>query len=185
MPFRLFKPWLWFSPVVQPPVSGEIHNPNSPSRLGLAALEQARADIGKGEIGGNNRGPYVWGLTGRKTSGAWCAAAVYTWIWRASKELGIDCPIPRSNGAKKLCQLIEEHGGRRVTAPLPGDVSLWDRGGWKGHVGIVEIAIRLMNKEPDSRYQTIEGNVGRFPAKTARYKHTIGEPKHLGFYRLP
>lgn len=148
--------------------------------LAMATLAQAQSDLGKGEVGGNNKGSYVWSLTGRKTSGAWCAAAVYSWIKRGAQSIWMPCPIPRSNGAKRLCRYIREYGGRMTDDPAPGDIVLWDRGRlpWQGHVGVVSAAYM-------HTFRSIEGNVGRYPALVREFRHDFEDPKLIGFYRLP
>lgn len=151
------------------------------SQLGMAALTAALNDRGRGEIGRNNAGKYVWSLTGRKTSGAWCAAAVYSWILRASVWLEVPCPVPRIHGARKLCRAIRDcNGGHETSDPLPGDIVLWSRGAgrWQGHVGIVESVQGL-------KFRSVEGNRGDFPAYVDVFTHDARERRLLGFHRLP
>jgi hypothetical protein len=150
--------------------------------LSKSAASQALSDIGKGEIGGNNRGPYVWSLTGRRTSGAWCAAAVHTWFERAAAQLGRKLPWRRSHGARRLAKRIAAAGQwiSKDQQPHVGDVAVWSRGRlpWQGHVGIV------VESSADGFF-SVEGNVGRYPALVRRFPHTLAEPRLLGFARPP
>jgi len=147
--------------------------------LALTALEIALDDVGRGEIGANNAGAYVWSLTGRKTSGAWCAAAVYTWIKRAATRVGVRCPVPRIHSARKLVDAILDAGGSVVDQPMPGDIALWSRNlPWQGHVGIVAETCL-------TRFRSVEGNRGRFPALVKVFTHRLDERKLLRFVTLP
>ncbi len=155
--------------------------PNLLADLRRQLVAEAAEDLGKGEELANNRGPYVWSLTGRRTGGAWCAAAVYTWLLRACSKLEIVCPIPRTHGARRLCKRLRGAGFKwhvpPVGHPMPGDVVLWSRGvGWQGHVGVCAVG--------GLRFETIEGNVGRYPALVSRFDHDVGERRLLGWVRL-
>ena len=156
----------------------------STSDLARRALEFAIGWIGEGEEGGNNSGPFVEMLHHKEfdgdndDDGAWCAAFVSTCFERACGELGVEMPFERSGGAKTLMRRIGK-AGQFVLAPdiLPGDVVAWDRGAvgsWQGHVGIVE------RYEPDTgMLHTIEGNVGRYPAKVRRFTHDMSKQTRL------
>lgn len=151
------------------------------SQWGLAALSRAHMDLGKGEELANNRGPYVWTLTGRKTSGPWCAAAVYTWILRGAQHLRRSCPIARTHSARRLVGAVLAAGGMDTTRnPSPGDVILWRRGRnpKRGHCGLVDAV-------DGSALITIEGNVGRFPARVSFFPRSLADPKLLRIVRLP
>lgn len=157
-----------------------LQPPNLGREVALAAIDAAIADIGKGEELANNQGPYVWSLTGRKTRGAWCAAAIYTWFKRGASTAGAELAVPRTHGARKLARLIARHG-RWVGPehrPERGDVALWSRGAtrWMGHVEIVELS-------NGGSFVSVGGNVGRFPALVRRFTHQIGERRLLGFAR--
>ena len=157
-----------------------LEPPNRLRELAAAAVLEAVSDIGQGEVGGNNRGAYVWSLTGRRTSGAWCAAAVYAWHLRAAARLGYRLPVKRTHSARKLAARIAEVGEwlSPLEQPSVGDVALWSRGvAWQGHVGIVCQA-------SGDGFLCVEGNRGKYPARVARYSHLLGEPKLLGFARL-
>jgi hypothetical protein len=161
-----------------------------------SAVDEARADIGRGEVQRNNVSPYIWGLrglawppVGRQTSGAWCAAAVYSWYLRAAQGHGLVLPFERTHNARELARRIAACGrfipkGRGW--PMPGDAALWARKGTPveleakgaGHIGIVDLA------SIGSQWQAIEGNVGRFPAVTRERQHDYLEPQLIGWARL-
>ncbi len=141
------------------------------------ALEIAISEKGKGEKGGNNRGPdvdryragaRVGGIGG---SGAWCAAFVSYCLRWAAAELRISLPFETSAGAKRLIKNVRDSAGAEVMNvnawcntlhPLPGALVCWHRGilsplgwGWQGHIGF------LKRWEADGdRLVTIEGNRG-------------------------
>lgn len=149
--------------------------PNLKRLISLRAAEVARRHIGLGEVGGNNRGPYIRRLLDGKES-AWCAGAVWTWHSEAAAELGgWRLPIPRTHGAKKLYRRIGR-AGLFLERPVVGAVACWDRGllFWQGHVEIV-VAV-----EGDVFY-TVAPNVGAFPAVVHIRIHRLGEPKLIGF----
>jgi hypothetical protein len=154
--------------------------PHLLAQLHEAATEAALDDVGKGEELANNQGPYVWSLTGRKTRGAWCAAAVYTWLLRGSVASGLRLPVKRTHSARRLAKAIAGVGRMLSPNDLPrrGDVALWSRGvAWQGHVGIIaEVGL--------TRFRCVEGNRGKFPAKVDVFSHTLGERRLLGFARL-
>ena len=157
--------------------------------LQLAALEEARSDIGKGEIGGNNEGPYVRNLMTlfrHRTAGPWCAAAVSAWYTRAADKLGMRVPWQLSASARITGARMQKVGRRLMELePLePGDVVVWWRGrlsGRKGHIGIVEYSHPRGLGRP---FLTVEGNYGKYPAKVDVFCHHRDGEKILGFYRL-
>lgn len=127
------------------------------SALSQRALELAIAEIGNGEIGGNNRGPHVdryreQGRTGGVGGdGAWCAAFVSYCYRRAAAELRCSLPFETSAGAKRL---IKNLGGCKAGSfidpvlfapnlgPVGGSLICWHRGAlgaldWRGHIGFV------------------------------------------------
>jgi hypothetical protein len=153
---------------------------SSYSSLGARLIEIAQKEIGNGEEGGNNRGPdidrYRAGHGGR---GSWCAAFVSYCLEKAYADFEQPMPFRRSHGAKALWRRAAK-AGAAVTVPNPGDLVCWHRGpvgGWQGHIGIVSRA------EGES-FWSIEGNVGRVPAKVAEFKHSTREKKLFGFARL-
>ena len=152
------------------------------------ALLVASDDVGKGEEGGNNSGPYVEGLLGLQwdgnndDDGAWCAAFVSSCLEQGAKKAGLDVPVKLSFGAKALFNSMEVKSNR----PEVGDVVCWDRGplnedgskSWKGHVGLVE-------RVDGDLFFTIEGNVGSFPSKVRRFQYSLENEGRLeGFGRF-
>ena len=166
--------------------------PGEVSELSAAALTVARSCLGKGEEGGNNSGEFVEMLHQKRfdgnddDDGAWCAAFMSHCFEEASEQLGEEMPFLRSGGAKRLFKnacaagrLIESGQEAIERSVMPGDLVCWHRGdpsSWTGHIGIVE------RVEPGV-FWTIEGNVGRFPAKVRRFKHTFDESNLIGFAR--
>lgn len=156
------------------------------SRAGMLALDFARCEIGRGEFGGNNRGPDVERYrAGHGGNGAWCAAFVCWCIERAYVSLGRTCPIKRTHGARKLYKRVVEAGHAVTRQELePGDIVLWSRGqpAWQGHVGIVSgVSRNRAGKVIGWSY--IAGNEGRYPAVVREFR---GKEKNLvGFARLP
>lgn len=157
------------------------------SEAGLVALDVAIAQIGKGEEGGNNSGPFVEMLKHKEydgntdDDGAWCASFVSWCFEQAYKELNSPMPFAYSEGAKRIYKNVGDAGGFPED-PAPGDVVCWDRGdpgSWQGHVGFVE-------KVENGILYTVEGNVGAFPAKVKRFMHDMKSDSRLeGYSRAP
>ena len=154
----------------------------TPSRFGLAALAVARHELGNGESGRDNDGPDVRRY-GASPGANWCAAFVSYCLERgALDELCRPLPIERSNAARTLWKRCGR-AGAFVTHPLPGDVACWWRVSltdWRGHVGLVSVV-----KDGGHFFECAEGNKGRFPSRVREYGHELGEPRLLGFARLP
>lgn len=139
-----------------------------------SVVEVARSQLGKGEIGGNNRGPEVKKYT-RGQEVPWCAAFV-SWVLLHSRSAG------KSRGyilaARSYWQIYSD---KRCQFPSAGDIIVFSRGTHYGHVGIVE-------KVRGNSITTIEGNVSEVPgtsAKVIRRNYTVGKIKNLvGFIRL-
>ena len=165
----------------------------------LAVLQNAIADIGKGEEGENNWGPYVKGLLDGVNidfPASWCAAAVWNWIESAigfENHFGADIlKITRleTPSAKAMYNACRELGWL-VTDPQPGDLVFFKRPGenWYAHVGIVE-DVSLKDQSIGAEFnkfrliRTIEGNKGPFPAKVRRYEYTTPIADLLGYVRL-
>ena len=128
----------------------------------------AQGEIGKGEQGGDNRGRQVKVYTQGKEV-AWCAGFVSYVLSRSGKKQ------PYFLSAKSFWKNFAEY---RVRVPAAGDIIVIDRGGKKGHVGIVE-------QVRGGYIVTIEGNVGRYPAVVRRVTYRIGHIKNLlGFVRV-
>lgn len=156
-----------------------------PSRIAREAVRVALGEIGKGEEGGNNRGPNVERYRrGSRVKakrydgdGAWCAAFVSYCF--AQGALPDDLPFKPSWGAKRLYKNIGR-AGEFAKMPQVGDVACWDRGArgsWQGHIGIV---VSVDGVE----FVTVEGNRGRFPSRVRKYDHDVGEGRLVGFARI-
>jgi len=176
-------------------VTARMHEATEPddapiTDMASAALVIAIDAIGKGEDGGNNSGPFVEMLHGKvwdgddDDDGSWCASFVSWCSEQASDVLGGKMPFKRSGGAKALYKRIGK-AGRFLDdgeLPQPGDVVCWDRGkpgSWQGHIGWVEGCT-------EGILRTIEGNVGRYPARVRRLQHDLdASPRLIGFARLP
>jgi len=154
-----------------------------PGPLAVVVLEVARSELGNGEIGGDNLGPCVAKYQGvddtGKPLGSWCAGFVGWCIEEACSDLGMVCPVQRISWARSLFSRVRR-AGMSVDKPIPGDIVLFERGdpGGSSHIGIVEdLTLETLH--------TIEGNVGRPPAKVKRCQHRVYSDRILGFARLP
>jgi hypothetical protein len=145
--------------------------------LGNQIVKVAVRQIGYGETGSNNTGKFIKAIGGTQGE-EWCAAFAGWCAEQAHKELDIVMPCKRSLGAKKMGRNIAEAGRKfkDVASVQPGDFVIWDRGiaGWQGHIGIVE-------KVVGGLIHTIEGNVGKFPAKVKRLIHDVSKER-LAFF---
>jgi len=102
-----------------------------------------------------NRGPevdaflYDVGLDPTKGSYPWCAAFVWHCLNKASLELRIPNPAPRTAGVMKMWARVQPY--QKTLRPSEGAVFIIDHGGGRGHTGFVEMVGPL-------RIVTIEGN---------------------------
>ncbi len=129
----------------------------------------AQSQIGKGEIGGNNKGVFVEKYT-KDQDVAWCAGFV-SWV---RFQAGAKHNYLLS--ARSYWRLYHRQA---VPVPRAGDLIVFSRGRHQGHIGIVE-------KIQGQTITTIEGNVGPYPATVRRFHYQIGHIHHLlGFIRLP
>lgn len=156
-------------------------------RLGERALVVARANLGYGEQGANNRGRFVEAIGGAQGA-PWCAAfAGYCYrraYWLEGSEPGswlFRRPSVPETGARALVKAMGR-AGRLFKDPSearPGDLVCWARGlGWSGHVGVVELV------DADGLVHTIEGNVGAYPSKVRRLVHDVSKERLLYFATL-
>jgi hypothetical protein len=148
-------------------------------------LHVARQEIGHGEEHANNQGPFLVmyrrGRGGKNSKAPWCADYCSWVIEEVYRALGAAVPIERSAHAKTLYKRIGR-AGAFVDVPEPADFVCWHRGkagSRQGHIGIVETV------RGDGLIQTIEGNVGLFPAKVKQLLHDTTHERLVGFARLP
>ncbi len=155
-------------------------------QLRYEVVRIARSNLGYGEREGNNDGPLIR-LIGGKTGHEWCALFAGYCYRKAGENLGVDvswCYRPDGTpriGAKELIKAAWKAGAERFTDPYlarPGDLVCWHRRtgpiSWKGHIGLVEEA-------SNGLVDTIEGNVGPFPAKVKRLRHDVTKERFYGF----
>lgn len=118
--------------------------------------------IGYGEVGGNNRGPFIEAL-GAPAGEPWCAFLA-GWIYQeAFKVERRVMPFARSGNAKRLADNLAT-AGERFLDPLvarPGDLLALHRGKEGASTG--HAAIVIANSH-DGFLWTLEGNVGNPPA---------------------
>ncbi len=153
------------------------------STEGRAALQAAINEMkaGAGEVGGNNRGPWVAKyLNGLAPQGnSWCAAFV---SWCFSQRNG-EPPFDYTLGARDMLRQFEEndwtHEPQSGYEPQPGDTVVWWRvraDGWQGHVGLV-------HHLKDGMLYTIEGNKS---SKVQGFSYVFSRmEKLLGFGHVP
>lgn len=157
------------------------------SNLGRALLQVAIDELkaGAGEIGGDNRGPFVrkYLPTGVPEGSSWCASFVSWCAQQASASAGVVMPFKYSAGARAILADFRTKGWAKapetVYEPKPGDLVFWWRvrfDAWQGHVGIV-------HHVKDGQLYTIEGN--RSP-KVEGFSHVLSRmDKLLGFGSIP
>jgi hypothetical protein len=153
--------------------------PLDPSTLLERVVLIARSNLGYGEVGGNNRGKFIRLIGGDELSvddPAWCALFA-GYCYRRAYEilrpydkqpawLFRRYPTPEAGARNLVTQLATV--GRSFEDPdlcTPGDLVLWKRKGGH-HVAVVEWV-------EDGLVHTIEGNVGRYPAKVKRLVHDV------------
>ncbi len=164
--------------------------PNRLRQLQLLALEIAVADLGKGEDGANNWGPFIRFIrsvdgTGRgpKGRGAWCSCFMSSCLIRAAGQLGYELPVKTTRMARALYKRTGRIG-TFTQEPQPGDFICWyrtkDAGDRRGHIGIVETV-------DGDVIRAVEGNRGKYPSVVSRYVYSLKRErkrKLLGFSRL-
>lgn len=171
--------WTCFPEVATPPQALPMELGGS--RFAQALVMAARADVGIHEEGGANRGPHVDAYlqsVGLSPGAEWCGAAVTTWLREASALTGLDLPVNGSAAAKAFVAQFQAAGKwipRRALAGKvqPGMILVWDRGGWKGHVGVVE------SVSADGVH-TIEANSGPACDAVVRNVRQLSDPMLLG-----
>lgn len=165
-----------------------------PQLVGEAVVAFAVTLIGQGETTANNRGSFIERIGGQQGM-EWCAlSAGYAWretIMRAGRVPGAHWyrrPGVAEPGALNLLRAVAA-AGHAAGGPScfkdpgkarPGDLLGWYRGEGHGHVGIVELL------DDDLVVGTLEGNVGRYPAKYRRLQRDVHrDPQFWGFARPP
>ncbi len=157
-------------------------------RIGRAALAVAIGELkaNAGEIGGDNRGPFVRKYltpAGLDEGNSWCAGFVSWCFLQASG--GNEAAMPFAYTASARTLLAEFKQRERASAPgsgyvpQPGDVVVWWRvslAGWHGHTGLV-------HSVQDGMLYTIEGN--RSP-RVQGFSYVLSRmDKLLGFGHVP
>lgn len=170
------------------------------TQLRTLAVERAIANLGFGETEGNNRGRFIEEIGGKYLSEEdpdWCAlfaghcyrrayaiallgkAALAPfdmprgWLYRTAPTIGRPDGVPEP-GALRLVTGLGKVGCwfTDPTLAWPGDLVLWKRRGGH-HVAIVEyFPVRGV-------IETIEGNVGHYPAVVQRMKHDVTKEPHF------
>lgn len=137
-------------------------------------IKNAVAELGNGELGGNNKGKYVR-LYNQGMESSWCAGFVSYILQKSGyNELGYEVSSRRIyNEAKKLGLVTNE--------PKPGYLIMFWRespSSWKGHIGIIiEVNGNVI--------KTIEGNKGKYPAKVRICEYDKNNiPKLLGYIKI-
>lgn len=157
------------------------------SSLGRKALAFAINELkaGAGEVGGNNRGPWVKKYLdpGRGVEGnSWCAAFV-SWCYLQAVDGHMHAmPFNYSIGARDIYNQLRSKGwhydGTGARQPKPGDIVCWWRespSSWKGHIGLVHHC-------KDGFLYTIEGNKAANVAGFSYVKTRMD--KLLGYARV-
>jgi len=133
----------------------------------ITPLVVAQSQIGLGEIGNNNKGVYVRKYLNGQEGLPWCAGFVSYCL----KKAGYNLPyILRAKDFVKYGKCIKEY------EILPNDLVIFSRKGG-GHIGIV---IEL----GDFFFASIEGNVGKYPAKVRIVRHRYTDKNIYRFVRL-
>lgn len=152
-------------------------------RLIARAVHVAQSNVGFGEDTVNNEGRFL-DLIGSQPGWEWCAVSASYPYRRAAQLLELDPPAwcyRRAGvvepGARALVHAMGKVGRlyRDPSECQAGDLALWTR--WvglkrKAHVGFIELP-------DDGLTGTIEGNVGRVPAKLKRLTHDVSKEPHF------
>ncbi len=150
-----------------------------PQRIRELVLLIARSNIGYGEDGdlSDNCGEFIR-LIGGVQGEEWCAAFAGYCYRRAAQKLNLDPLVVMEwtyrkgrpeLGAKRLTKNLSAIGTKftDLTLAQPGDLVCYHRSkfgplDWRGHVAVFE------RRLSDTAFLTIDGNVGKFPAKVKR-----------------
>lgn len=126
------------------------------SKIGSSAAKVALGEVGKKYV--DDLTPYN-GYNGNQ----WCAYFV-TWAMRKAS-----LPIPKMGGSKQVLQWYKENGHSTFRDPAQagaGDIVVWDRGGDKGHIGMV-----ITNYAAAGQLGIVEGNTSRNEVKYYTYTY--------------
>lgn len=157
-----------------------IHKAPSTQTIGARLLGCAVSDIGKGEEGENNTGPYVSRLRHEAglewSKGPWCAVAVSAWLVRTE---GSKLTFHVSASARTLFDNAVASPTSRLLLedPEPGAIICWVRRNRLGikvghHIAVIE----KFEKQRDW-LQTVDGNhnrPGQRFAQVDRFTHPQG-----------
>lgn len=145
----------------------------------------AKKNRGYGETTANNKGPFIEAIGGKQGM-EWCALFAGHCYRRAYQMLGETPPAwlyrrpgVAEPGAARLFNGLAKAGWRfdEPNEVTPGDIVLWRRKG--GH------HIAIITKQDDGIVHTLEGNVGRYPARVKPLAHDVTkEPHFVGFAGL-
>lgn len=170
------------SPVMPKAPKGRPVDSKQPFTLSQVLLDVARDELekGAGEVGGNNRGPWVEKYlagAGLRPPQPWCAAFACWCVHEACLQLHLPMPMRYTASALTLFHECQDEGWQ-VQACQPGDLVFWHRGyvgSGLGHVGIVEYV-------HDGKIQTIEGN---HTSQVAKFRYTWPFADFVGYIRIP
>lgn len=156
-------------------------------------------EIGAGEEGENNSGPFVHKYLNElaEPPANWCAAFVCWCYLEASKRFDVEMPFEYTLSARKIYNIFREKNWIIDVhkSPQPADLIFFWRGdqyGWMGHIGFVkDIYEETKTSELDGTQiykkwiKTLEGNKGYFPARVNHYKYNYANvPQLLGYGRM-
>ena len=140
----------------------------------------AHHNVGYGETTANNRGIFITAIGGKQGM-EWCALFAGHCYRRAYQMAKMDEPAwlyrrpgVAEPGAARLFNGMTENGGVRFYDPdmvLPGDLILWKRKG--GH------HIAICARQDEGIVSTLEGNVGRYPARVKPLAHDVTKEPHF------
>lgn len=141
----------------------------------------AEGNLGFGEEGGNNQGPFLRAI-GAPPGAEWCAYFAWYCIRRGAAYAELEVPGFRGSGnARRLGLAVARCANGFTTLSIsqvqPGDLVVLERGTseYTGHVRVV-----VENLLP--QLAQIEGNSGRYPAVVRRRRTDPMKERLVGFY---
>ena len=103
----------------------------------------------------------------RKNTDAWCASFV-SWLYGNGQNSSNSSTFGYCASTQTIRMYAIEAGcyAKKNTGYTPrvGDLAMWKRGGWKGHIGIVSKVY------PDGSFDVIEGNSNNDKVEKIHYK---------------